>query len=458
MDESLRIAQHIANTSYEDIPSDVVHVGKKSLLDTLGVILAAGTLGEGCKEFVQLAKSSGGRPESTVVGFGVKAPSFMAAFANGSMSHALDFEDTHDKAKVHSNAAVIPAALAVAEAIGKVSGKEFLTAVILGSDLVCRLGLALKEDLLKYGWYMPPILSAFGATAAVSKLLRLTPEQILDAFSLTLCQATCSGELTNSPHSVIRSIRDAFPAQAGVLSAQLAKQGVTGFAQPFEGKSGLFYAYARGDYDPAELTKDLGLVFESGNVSFKPWPSCRGTHSYIEAARQMIEDDKVNPNEILEIKVLIHPVNLMLCEPSKSKRKPATSIDAKFSIPFVTALALQYGRVDLEHFFPQVLQDQKILNIAGKVTYEVDAGRSFTRPTQGALEVTTTSGSSYTRTIDNPPGSPLNPISESVLASKFADCARYAGNEFHYEDVRGLSDLIFKLSDLHDITELTKYL
>ena len=139
MKESLALAKYIIETNYEDLPNAVVDVTKKALLDGIGVTLGAGTLGEGCRAFVDLAIQGGGKQESTIIGFNAKVPSYMAAFANGSMAHALDFEDAHEGALVHSNSATIPAALAVAELVGKTSGKELITAITLGSDIVCRV-------------------------------------------------------------------------------------------------------------------------------------------------------------------------------------------------------------------------------------------------------------------------------------------------------------------------------
>ncbi len=320
MNESLILAENIANVCYEDITSHVIEITKRSVLDALGVILAASTLGEGCRAFVDLAIAEGGKKESTIIGFDAKTCAMMAAFANGAMAHALDFEDAHDGARVHPNAATIPAALAIAESIGNVSGKEFIAAIALGSDLVCRLGLALNEDLLQYGWYMPPIFGAFGATAAVCRLLHLSATRIVDAFSLTLCQATCSAELVHSKHSVVRSIRDAFSAKAGVVSALLAQQGVTGFEQPIEGKAGLYSSYARGNYDPLRLTSEVGKTLEGGNVSFKPYPSCRGTHPYIDGVLEILKTRRLRGSEIEAIHVVVSPVNQMLCEPLEVKR------------------------------------------------------------------------------------------------------------------------------------------
>ena len=457
MNESLTLAKHIADINYDHLPSNVLDAAKKSFLDALGVTLAAGTLGEGCKAFVDLAIAEGGKKESTIWGFGAKAPAFMAAFANGSMAHALDFEDAHDEAPVHPNAATIPAALAVAESIGDVSGKEFVTAIVLGCDLVCRLGLALNGNPLEDGWYIPPILGAFGATAAVCKLLNLTVEQILDAFSLTLCQATCSAELTHSPHSVVRSIRDAFSAKAGVLSALLAKQGVTGFHQPIEGKAGLYNLYARGNYDPSRLTNELGRTFEGANVSFKPWPSCRGTHSYIDAVLQILDARNLKPSDVEAIKVVVSPVNQMLCEPLERKQNPVTAIDAKFSLPFVVATALLYGKVTLDHFTPQALADQDVLAIARKVTYEVDTGQTLKEAARGFLQINTRN-ETLSKRVDFAYGHPKNPISQEALVSKFMDCARHSAKRISKKKLDEIVELILNLEQVENIREITEAL
>ena len=457
MNPSLILAKHIADTDYDDIPNHVVDITKKSFLDGLGVILAASSLGEGCKQFVNLAIAEGGKEESTIIGFDAKVSTCMAAFANGSMSHAIDFEDTHDGASVHPNAAAIPAALAVAESIGNVNGKEFIAALALGSDIVCRLGLAQKEDLIKYGWYMPPILGAFGATTATCKLLRLNPEQILDAFSLTLCQATCSAELIHSPRSLVRGVRDAFSAKAGVLSALLAKDGVIGFDQPFEGQAGLFTMYSRGNYDPQPLTNGLGKVFEGANVSFKPWPACRGTHSFIEATLQIVNEYKIKPSDIKSIKLIIGPapISRMLCEPIERKRNPTTAIDAKFSIPFTVAAALAYKGVMLSHFTPKALLDHHVLEVTPRITYEVDtqSGRG-----EGFIQIKTEHEEITSRNIEFVYGHPKNPISQDALVAKFMDCVAYSAKKISEKKLNKVVQLILNLEDVKNIGEIVECL
>jgi len=457
MRESLILAEHIARINYDDIPDNAVEVTKKSLLDGLGVMLAAGTLGEGCQQFIRLAIESGGKTESKVIGFDARLPASMAAFANGSMSHALDFEDTHDKAFVHPNAAVIPAALAIAESTGNVSGKEFITALALGSDIVCRLGLAINEDPIQYGWYMPPILSAFGATAAACKLLKLNPKQILDAFSLTLCQATCSAELTNNPHTIIRAIRDAFPAKAGVLSALLAKRNIAGYEQPLEGKSGLLELYARRQYNLSALTRGLGKTFEGANVSFKPWPSCRGTHSYIESALQLMKDHDFKPGDIKGIRLVTAPtpVNRVLCEPLHRKQNPKVAIDAKFSIPYVIAIAVVHGGVTLDHFTPGGLKNPEVLRIANKISYETDGTIKNNR---GFLFIDNGQKIVSLKAPRFVYGHPRNPLSQQSLVEKFLDCASHSAKRISKNNLNAVAQLVLGLENIDDIGEFVKYL
>lgn len=457
MNESAILARHISDIDYDDIPRDAVEVTKKSLLDGLGTILAGGGLGEGCRQFVTLAIQAGGREESTIIGYNTRGPACMAAFANGSMAHAIDFEDTHDLAQVHPNAAVIPAALAIAESIGNVSGKDLITALALGSDIVCRLGLALKEDPIKYGWYMPPILGAFGAATAAGKLLGLNQEQILDAHSLTLCQATCSAELTDSPRSMVRAIRDAFSTKAGVLSAQLAGMGITGFNRPIEGNSGFFRLYAREAYDLAILTDKLGTVFEGANVSFKPWPSCRGTHPFIEEALQLLNRYKIKVADIDEILIVMGPSSMheILCEPLETKRCPVTAIDAKFSIPFTVATALFYGEVALKHFDQQALYNNGVLEIARRITYRVDESLGE-KP--GFLIVKIGRDEIESEKIEYAYGHPHNPVSQDILISKFMDCAGYSANPVPEHNLRKLVQLILNLEDVKNIGDIMEYL
>ncbi|MFP3975117.1 MAG: MmgE/PrpD family protein [Dehalococcoidia bacterium] len=455
MNESEMLAKTISEVGYNDIPARAIDMAKMSLLDALAVTLAAGGFGEGPKQFIDLAIEAGGRQESSIIGFDVKVPSHMAAFANGAMAHTLDFEDAHDKALVHPNAATVPAALAIAESLGNVNGKDLITSIVLGSDLVCRLGLALRVSPLQYGWYIPPIFSAFGAAATACKLMRLDSQQIINAFSLNLCQATCSAQFTHIPSSLIRGIRDAFSTKAGVLSALLAQRGVSGFDEPLEGKAGLFALYARGNYDPLALTNELGKTFEGANVSFKPWPSCRGTHPYIDGTLRIINENNLETSEIEQIKLTVSPVNKMLCEPLAAKQNPQTAIDAKFSLPYVVATALVHRGVALEHFLPERLRNEDTLRLAKKVTFEENGEPSIDESMQGFTEIRTRNGDKFSKGIEFTYGHPSNPMSHEALITKFVHCAAHAATPVSTETAYRIVDMVMNLEEGNDINVLT---
>jgi 2-methylcitrate dehydratase PrpD len=445
---SQRLSAHIARVRYEDLPPAAVEGAKRSLLDAIGVSLGASALGEGCAAFAELALSAGGSPESSVFGHDRKAPAQMAALANGAMAHALDYEDAFDGAPLHPNAALVPAALALAEARGGVSGRDLIAALAAGCDLACRLALCVRTPMEAGGWYPPPIFGAYGATAAAGKAIGLDAEQLCDAFSLTLCQATCSGEIKHAPDSVIRAVREAFPAQAGVVAAQLAARGVRGFAQPFEGKCGFFQLYVGGDYDEAALTDRLGAHFYGADVSFKPWPSCRGTHAYVEAALAL-RAEGVRVDEIETVALRGAPFQAMLAHPIETKRAPRTAIDAKFSLPFTVAVAFVRGGVALEDFTLERLRDEEVLRLAARISFEPDDAWEG-NASGGALSVVFRDGGVRTVSVVAPLGAPSNPIGWAELVAKAQACARHARAPVEAGKIERLAALIGDLENAAD--------
>lgn len=423
---SRRIARHIAQTRYADLPVTTIAATKASLLDALGVMMAATTLGEGTQAFADLAIATGGPAESTLIGRGQRVPMLMAALANGALAHAIDFEDGHDAAPVHPNAAQIPAALALAQAHGIDDGRRLLTAFAVGCDLSCRLGLALRTDPATLGWYPPPILGAFGALAACASLIELDEREIVDAMSLLLCSTTCSGEMKYAPRSEMRAVRDAFPAQAALQAVLLAKRGVSGFEAPLEGKAGLFALYARGDYDRDRLLDGLGSRFEGDRLTFKAWPSCRGTHAFIEGALAIRAERGGAGASVESIALLGHPVMRMLDEPHAAKRAPATAIDAKFSAPFCVATAWLDGEVTLNSFTPAARTRPALAMLADRISFAVIADADADAIAGGGITVRFTDGSAATRFIAEPLGHPANPIGAHALAAKFRQCAALA--------------------------------
>jgi 2-methylcitrate dehydratase PrpD len=450
---SARIAAHVARADLAALPPAAVAATKRAILDGLGVMLAASGTSPEVMPFVQLALAQGGAPQASILGFGERVALPMAAFANGSLSHALDYEDAFDEAPTHPNASLLPAALAAAQARGPIGGGEFIAAVATGCDLVCRMALALRQPMEDGGWYPPPILGAHGAVAAVARLLHLTAAQTTDALSLLLCQNTCPGEIKYSPDSVIRAVREAFPAQAAVLSVLLAERGVRGFDQPLEGRAGFFRLYANGRYEPAVLLDALGERYWIERLTFKQWPCCRGTHAAVEAVQALRRRHAFEPHQVVDILVNADELQRMLCEPQMQKRAPQTVIDAKFSLPFTVAAALLHDEVNLGSFTPVTLEDPALLALAARVRFEPFAGAA-----RGAdatdLRITLTDGRTLQHAVAHAAGSPARPLSDAALHSKFIDCALRAAVPMTTSGAQQLAERIWALEREADVGAL----
>lgn len=444
------LADFAAHTTFDQLPATTVSATQRCVLDGIGVSIAASGLGEGCAAFIDMASLSGTGP-ANILGTSMSAPMETAALVNGALAHALDYEDAHDDVLLHPNAPAIPAALALVQARGGVSGKQFITAIALGCEVTVRMGRALRTSIAEFGWYPPPILAAFGATVAASKILALEARQIRDALSISLCQATCSGEIIHSPQSLIRAVRDAFPARAAVTSALLAQRGVTGFEQPLEGDSGFFATFARGHYDANALTENLGCGFEIDRISFKPWPSCRGTHAAIEAALLCRADDATLHRQIERVSIQGGPMLRMLAEPMATKCRPATAIGAKFSLPFTVAYALVHGRVGLQSFLPEALADPDVLSLASRI--EVDTTALTGSDIGASVRLQIQGGRAREQVVSVPLGSPSHPLSEQDLLAKFLECAAMARQPLGQARASQLAQTLLSLENVADISQ-----
>lgn len=448
------LARHVRTAS---VPAEARAITRRAVIDAIGVMTAVSGLGEGCEAFVALAKDSGEAGPCSVLGFDFRTSPVMAAFANGAMAHALDFEDTHDATLVHPHAAVVPAALAIAEFSGGVSGRDFLDAVTIGADLSCRLALGLTESVEKRGFYFIPMLSAYGAAAAAARLLRLSEAETVQSLALASCQAVFSDALVAYPPSHLRAVRDGFSARAGVTAALLARRGLQAFDRPIEGPGGLYANFARGKFDAARMLHALGEEYEGAKVSFKPWPSCRGTHAFVESALSLMRERAVAPDRIARIDIKVSPFFAVLCEPVEQKRRPKTAIDAKFSIPFTVAVALMQSDVTLRDFSKERLADLKLHAMADKVHHVVEPAWTLDQSTRGALTLVLADGSSVTREVIDPLGHPRNPMDESAMRRKFEDCLATARHPMDAAAVRLIAERLDRIESVADVRDLFAY-
>jgi 2-methylcitrate dehydratase PrpD len=442
------LACHVISTGYADLPGRAVAAAKASLLDAVGVTMAASTLSPECRPFAELARGSG-PAEASVLGFGYRCSAAGAAFANGAMSHALDFEDAHESAPVHPNAATVAAALALAEREGA-SGAGLITALVVGCDLASRLGLAAGTRIADSGWYPPPLLSVHGAVAAAASLLSLDEQAAMDAFSLAMCQVACTFEIVDGERSVLRSVREAFSARAAVDAADLAAAGVAGVPASFEGRHGFFAAYCGGRLDVGPLLDGLGRRFETDRISYKAWPSCRGTHPFVAGLLKIRAEHGIRAADVRRVRLAGGQIAGMLAEPRERKILPQTAIDAKFSLPFTAATALQHGDVTLESFSAQRRSDPAVLGLARLIQCDIDPGQP---DNTASVSVETMAGTVHREFVSQVPGDPGQPLEPGVLERKFRDCATRAAVPLSARQASGLIAVIGGLEHVADVSK-----
>ena len=440
---SARLAEFVTGVPESGIPASALDAAARVLLDATGVMRAASALSPEALPFIGQAIEGGAGP-CTVLGTSHRARAPLAALANGAMAHALDYEDAFDAAPVHPNASLVPAVLALAQSRGNVDGRKLLAAIAVGCAVACRIALSLRQRMEDGGWYPPPILAAFGAVAGAARILRLSPRQLLDAWSMLLLQNSCAGEIKYDRDTVIRAVREAFPAQAAVQVAQLARAGVRGFDAPLEGRAGFFRLFASGRYDEATLFADIGQRWHIEQLSFKPWPSCRGTHAAIECALSLRES--CDWRDIRHVRMEGCEVHRMLAEPIDRKRAPQTAIDAKFSLPFTVATALVTGRVDLDSFTPSSLGHLDVLGMAGLASFHLRDDWGMDSAVSGAVEISLLGGRTLRHELAEPLGAPARPLSDEQLVAKFVDCAARGQTALNREPAAALAQRILKLA------------
>jgi 2-methylcitrate dehydratase PrpD len=458
MDAAIEFVQNFQRVTYDDLPAEVVEITKKEVIDTLAVALAG--FGEpGPRELLELVREWGGREEATIIGCKQKVPAPNAAQVNASLTHTRDFDDVHEQAVMHPGVATIPAALAMGELKGGLKGKDFITAVALGVDMICRLGLGTRPGVspIHTGWHFTTLYGYPTAALTAGKVLGLNEEQMVYAFGIAYHQCSGNGQCTVDG-ALTKRMGPGFSVRGGVTSALMAQRGVTGARNSLEGEVGLFKVYHHGEYDKKILTGDLGRYFENVNVSIKPYPCCRGVHPSIDAALAVRAKPGFNPKEIKEILFATGAANYkLLCTPFEAKVRPRNPVDAQFSIPWGIATALLKGRVTMGDYAPEAITDKEILDLTGRLKAEIDHSLDNSRGIEPArLKVIMNDGTILTEQVQLALGTPSKPMSFDDCVRKFQDIVSFNGAWMKAENVEKAVDLVANLEKTADVSELIR--
>jgi 2-methylcitrate dehydratase PrpD len=458
-DAAFTVAKTVVDTSFDRLPASAVEASKNDILDTLGCIIA-GSTAAAAEEVVSLVDDWGGKEESTIVAFGGKVPAPWAAFVNGTMGHALDYDDTHDKAVLHVGPAVVSSAMALAQRRGNVDGKTFITSVALGADLIIRLGLATTRPLHESGFMFTPLYGYFGSAAAAAKVLNLDEEGVINAFGITYAQAAGNLQVNiDNEHALTKRLQVGFAAKAGVMAGLLAQKGLTGARQSMEGRFGLFPLYQRGLYNRDVLLSGLGEEFEVSNLSFKPYSCCRQIHGHVDAALQLKRDYNLQPDDIASVRVFVNADPHPLCDPLDLRRRPQEEVHAQFSIPYSVAVALTYGKVLIKDYTLIALKDEDVLRVADRVTPVFDPELPTRIVPPARMEIVTTDGRTLvSEIVTDAKGHPNNPMSFEELSDKFRDCVTHSVKPIDPKNVEKVIEMCADLENVKDVSALVDLL
>lgn len=433
-----KFAEYIVNTSYTDIPEEVHRYAKFCLLDWLGVTL--GGSGEPVSDILlDFIDIVGGNEHATIIGKGIKTNLVLAALANGTISHALDYDDTHKDSGTHPSVCLAPAVLAVAE-YKKASGRDLITAFILGFEIAARIGEAAGTGHYEHGWHATATIGRFSATASAAKLLGLSVEQIVNAFGITGTQV---GGLRQVFGTMSKPFHAGKSAMDGVLSAALAKRDFDSSHEIFEGRFGLKNVFAP-NADPSNFLSDLGKRYHIMNVAFKPYASALATHSTIQAIESMKEKEGITAEDVKTIQIEFGSLPFSVV----NIKHPEKVLEGKFSVYQCAALAFLKGRITPDMFTRQWIEDPDVIKFRDKITVLLNPGlEKF----ETIVKVVTRQGRILEDFIKASKGSPEDPLTFLEMRQKFMNLASPVISK---ENAETIVDKIRYLPEIEDINEI----
>ena len=459
----------VQRTAYEDLPAPVVDAVKKAIIDTAGAALAGSSAQMG-KLVSDMVRERGGRPDSTLWCNGARVPASEAAFANAIMGRCRELDDVHEgSSRVsighggHINVMIVPSALAAVEDRPQpVDGKRLITAIALGGDLIARLRMA-AGTAGRVGWE-GPTLAPFGVVATVGKLLQFDAQLMANAMGAAY--AHCSGNiLSTSDGTWDVWLNAGMGPRAGLTAIELAARGHQGATAPLLGASGLYPLYFRGEYHEEALLSALGTDFESGRVSIKPYPSCKGTHHAIHTTLTLMQRHRIQPTDIQRIVLRTSQYSMRLVALDSNgapKPAPRTLNEAQFSLAFTVAIAAAKGAVFAELLDDSILADPAVLRMFNNISVQSSDAKDALQQVEGYppadVDIHTLDGQVYCGCELNVPGHPQNPMSFDAVLGKFWQCAPLSIKPASREKLEQFLSDVEHLEEMDDVRHLASLL
>lgn len=449
MDAIYQLAEFIHRTKFEDIPSHVVEHGKLIIMDTLGVGVA-GSSAPGVAELAEWAKEMGGPEQSTMLVFGEKVHHMYAGMVNATMFQALDFDDTNDAAFLHTHCTCLSTALTIAELKGGCSGKELLTATILGAEIMGRIGSSCT-GLARFTH--TGTMAYFGAAAVAGKLLGLSVDELIDVFGIAYAQVSTTLQ-SNIDGALIKRMHPAFGVRGALTACMLQKKGFTGAKHVLEGKYGYMKLYEEDKYDRSVMVDGLGERWDVMNIGFKPFPCARDAAGALECGIALYKQGKADLDRIERIHIDMPDITLSVAGKPYSDISGNIVVESILSSAWCGALGLCRGGARLEDFTEEGTKDDLVASVASKITMGVDE----TAPPMDMTPVTMTiyykDGTTASHVCHPLTGMPTTLPSMEDMQKKFKDCAAHARYPFSEKQQERIIATALSLDTCEDVRDL----
>jgi 2-methylcitrate dehydratase PrpD len=447
------LAAYATETRFEDYPSQAITKAKTLILDNIGCMLGGCQTNLGRALLIPI-QSMAGSTESTIVGGRVAVPTVHAAFVNGNTANALDYDDTL-LGIGHPGSTIIPAALAIGE-WKKASGKDVLTAILIGYDVADRIGKAIQPsyERLQKVWCFGT-WQTFGALVSAGKLLQLDLHGMLNAFGIAGATAPLPNtqkwgwEIEERPIHWVKE-PTGWPSWTGTMAAILASHGFIGNRFILDGDNGFWIMAGSDKCDFDAMTKGLGKEYEVHNIAIKPYSSCRWQHAALDCVKELKEGYQLKVEEVKSVNIYTF---------AWGKRQevygPTQMVDAEFSFPYTVSMVLLGLHPGPSWYTDENLRSEKILVLSKKIKVEVDPNLDKAYFEKGQLsarvEILKENGERLEKFVDVPKGDPLNPLTDGEREEKFRHLASYSLKD---QEIEAVIERVYELEKVSDITEL----
>jgi len=417
-----QIGEWAAIVEARSLPKTTQSAARRLLLDITGLCVAA-RKGDYIRALVASAVSEG---STTAIGHSRALNPYDAALINGSAAHGEDFDDTFEGGPIHAGAAIVPAALAMAEHRG-LDGAAVMKGVVVGMEFACRGSMVSPQAIHRAGFHPSGVLCALGAAATGAAMLGLAPRKIAQAIGIAGSFASGIIEYL-SDGSWTKRFHPGWAAQAGIRAALLAEAGFTGPLSVLEGTHGFYKVFAPSRQpDFGVLLGELGARYVIDGIAFKPYACGTMTHPYIDCMMEL-RASGVRPDDVVSVVCEVGEGTVhRLWEPIQAKRRVPNGYVAKFSSPYCIAVGFLDGAVGFEQFTDERAADPKLSAFADKISYVIDPKNPYPREYTGHIRVTLRDGS--VREIRRPyfRGGAHAPIPDDELLKKYRDNCRFGG-------------------------------